>query len=145
MKKILVPVDGSSFAMNAVNEAKKLAEAFGSEIVLLTVVNYNLKSDVMYTGGVTDIQPVVVRAKADAEKNLADAMKALGDLGSKTKTELLYGDPADQILDYLKTNDVDYVVMGSAGMGFSSLRRLFVGSVTNKILQNVSQPVLIVK
>jgi len=145
MKKILVPIDGSEYSIAAVKEAKKYAEAFSSEIVLLTVANYNVYIGPDLTGVVVDIEQFTYHAKTEAENNLAKAKEALGDLAAKAETVLLYGDPADQIIDYLEKSDADLVVMGSQGMGFSAAKRLFVGSVTFKVLHNSSKPVLVVK
>lgn len=47
------------------------------------------------------------------------------------KTLVLYGDPAANIIEYVKENNIDAVVMGSRGM--SDLRGLLVGSVSHKV------------
>jgi len=142
MKKILVPVDGSEFSMRAIEEAKKIAQAFGSEIVLLAVSGGGLTGQ--YIVGVGSYKRAEV-FKADAEKILIKAKRNLGDLVAKTETVIKYGDPANEILNYLDGSDVDFVVMGSQGVGGSAARRFLMGSVAYKVLHNAKQLMLIVK
>ena len=142
MKKILVPVDGSEISIRALEVAKTLAQAFGSQIVLISVSGEGLSSE--YIGGY-DLQKLIDESKVYAEKNLTQAKATLGDLAAKSETIVKTGDPANEILDYLDGSDVDFVVIGSQGLGYSAARRLFVGSVANKVLHGAKQPVLIVK
>jgi nucleotide-binding universal stress UspA family protein len=51
------------------------------------------------------------------------------------------GDPADRIVDYVKANGVNLVVMTSHGRG--GLRRLLVGSVTDRVIRSCEVPVLV--
>lgn len=149
MKKILIPIDGSPISSKAVLEAKKLAEAFNAEIVLLTVANITTPSGTeesnldIKTG--LEVPQFISNFKKNAERHLAEARLILGDLGPKAEAVILYGDPAEQIATYLDDHDVDYVVMGSQGVGVSRIRQVFIGSVTSKILRHAKQPILIVK
>lgn len=145
MKTILVPVDGSTFSTSAVQEAKKIAEAFGSKIILLSVARYESYLSVNPVGIQIDKQDLIEQEKETAERNLARAKGILGSLADNCETVLTYGDAATQILNYLDDHKVDLVIMGSQGMGASGLRRLFIGSVTYKVLHNALQPVLVVK
>ncbi|MGV8907335.1 MAG: universal stress protein [Acetobacterium sp.] len=149
MKKILIPIDGSSISLKAVLEAKKLAEAFNSEIVLLTVANITTPSGIEESNldikAGLELQKYVSKFKINAEKHLAEAKISLGDLGPKAESVILYGDPAEQIANYLDDHDVDFVVIGSQGLGVSRFRQVFIGSVTSKILRHAKQPILIVK
>lgn len=149
MKKILVPIDGSPISTKAVLEAKKLAEALRSDVVLLSVANITTPSgtddsNILIKSGL-EVQEYVSQFKINAEQNLAEAKELLKDLSVNVQTVLLYGDPADQIADYLDENDVEMVIMGSQGVGISRLRQVFIGSVTSKIVRHSKQPVLVVK
>lgn len=145
MKTILVPVDGSTFSTSAVQEAKKIAGAFGSKIVLLAVARFEAYLSVNPVGVQVNKQDLVEKEKETAERNLSRAKGLLGALAENSETVLLYGDAATQILSYLDDHDVDLVVMGSQGMGATVLKRLFIGSVTYKVLHNAEEPVLVVK
>ena len=145
MKTILVPVDGSTFATSAVQEAKKIAGAFGSKIVLLAVARFEAYLSVNPVGVQVNKQDLVEKEKETAERTLSRAKGMLGVLAENSETVLMYGDAATQILSYLDDHDVDLVVMGSQGMGATALKRLFIGSVTYKVLHNAQEPVLVVK
>ncbi|MBU4540290.1 universal stress protein [uncultured Acetobacterium sp.] len=149
MKKLLVPIDGSPISIKAVMEAKKLAEALGSDVVLLTVANITTpsgtdESNLLIQSGL-EVQAYVSQFKLNAERHLAEAREMLKDLTVNVETVLLYGDPADQIAGYLDENEVEMVIMGSQGVGISRLRQVFIGSVTSKIVRHSKQPVLVVK
>ncbi len=51
--------------------------------------------------------------------------------------------PADQIVDYAEKNDVDLIVMGTHGRG--GLEKMWLGSVTEKVLRKAHCPVLVVR
>jgi nucleotide-binding universal stress UspA family protein len=99
MKKILVPVDGSEISMRAVEVAKTMAQAFGSQIVLISVSGEGLSGE--YIGG-EDLQRLIEESKVYAEKNIAKAKTALGDLAAKSESIVKTGDPANEILDYFR-------------------------------------------
>jgi nucleotide-binding universal stress UspA family protein len=46
------------------------------------------------------------------------------------------------IVKYMEDNDIDLTVMGSTGR--SKIERLFLGSVTNAVVNNTKRPVLVV-
>lgn len=53
------------------------------------------------------------------------------------------GDPAQAILDYVDKNSISLIVMGSRGL--STVKRVFLGSVSSRVVQEARVPVLIVK
>ena len=56
---------------------------------------------------------------------------------------LLNGDPATEILSYMKANPTDMLVMGNRGL--NAIQELVMGSVSHKVVQHSTVPVLIVK
>ena len=57
--------------------------------------------------------------------------------------ELLWGDAGTEIIDYVKTHDIDLIVAGSRGL--SQMRGWFLGSVSRKLVHYSNCSVLIVK
>ncbi|WKY48361.1 universal stress protein [Eubacteriaceae bacterium ES3] len=149
MKKILVPVDGSVLSVKAVAEAKKMAEAFQSDLIFLSVASGSTPPEKETSNKVIkeglEMQEYVSKFKTNAELYLEDARNSVEGFAGEIETVLLYGDPAERIEDYLDEHEVDMIVMGSNGVGVSMLHQLLIGSVTSKILKFASQPVLIVK
>jgi nucleotide-binding universal stress UspA family protein len=136
INKILLAVDGSQPAERAVPVACELAQKFGAEVLVFHVrptgvgraAAFELESD-------------------DEAANLIDRVaKWLKDQGVSARGEVVtavHGQEAREILDAVKTEDVDLIVMGSRGLG--DLAGLLVGSVAHKVLHLADRPVLIVR
>ncbi|NNF77572.1 MAG: universal stress protein [Rhizobiales bacterium] len=66
------------------------------------------------------------------EELLLRAKDDVGELdGAKSQTILLFGDPAEQILQAAESNDANLIVIGSRGL--SDLKGLWLGSVSHKV------------
>lgn len=139
-RKILVPIDGSPNSYRGLQYAVDIAKKYDSEITLIHVVERPL---FFYAGsGMTIIPPDVYdNLEEYAEKLFLKRKRELGEKGIRTETLLKRGDPADQILKASK--GFDLIVMGSKGLG--RFQRLFLGSVSNSVVQQSRVPVLIVR
>lgn len=90
---ILVPVDGSDNAMNAVEEAAKLAKSFGSTLQIVSVA-----TDQRYVQyGVTLGQDVMESFSERAGEILDDARDIAEKQGVKVETHFVVGVPKIQI------------------------------------------------
>lgn len=76
-------------------------------------------------------------------KILEKSRKTLVSRGVEAETKMRVGDPAEEILKELEENSYDLVVMGSHG--WKGIKKLFMGSVANKVVQNAQIPILIYK
>ncbi|MFP3165232.1 MAG: universal stress protein, partial [Acidianus sp.] len=85
------------------------------------------------------IESVYNRAKADIE----EAKKKSKEGGVEAEGVILEGDPASAILEYANKNNVDLIVTGSRGL--STLKRVFLGSVSTRLVQEAKIPVMVVK
>jgi len=56
--------------------------------------------------------------------------------------QVLFGDPAEEILNVANTMQCDVLIMGNHGKGI--LRHAFLGSVAEKVLQRIETPVYII-
>ena len=152
MKTILVPIDGSEFSQRAMMKAKELADCMGSTILLLNIINvrsavayYNFSPRLAQDSVALDWREIVATAREDANKLLEESKAALGD--TKVETFVLDKPGANiysVIVDFADEQDVDMIVMGSNGMG-SRTRRMYMGSVTTRVLHSTSRPVLVVQ
>jgi nucleotide-binding universal stress UspA family protein len=151
IRKILVPTDGSDHANRALDFALDLAEKYSAEIVLLNVVQPDVAPLILHpVEGVSAVPPVPMvthlkELKPFHEKLLSEALlkaqQAKPDL--KISTLLLEGRPSDRIIAAAKEEGFDIVVMGSRGLG--GLKEFFLGSVSDKVVDGATCPVLIVK
>ena len=109
-----------------------------AEVILLHVVPM-LVSATPYHDTVSD-QPFLALQKV-GEDILAKAKKIAG---SVPVTDLIdHGDPAARIIEIAEERSVDLIIMGSRGL--SGIRRLFTGSISDKVANQANCPVMIVR
>jgi len=146
-KQILVPVDGSDHALEALNVACSLARAEGKSIKLLHVVPNKAVPDALKR--YADIEhihdtPEYLYETSIAESILNMARDRSVEAGVKdVETEVAYGDAAKGILEAVSDGDVDSVVMGTRG--FSDIQGLVFGSVAHKVSHGAGCRVVTVK
>ena len=147
---ILVPFDGSKYAERALDEAIKLVKDFGSELTIIMAVHPPvLEPPGMFFGMVQGVdwnkaldEYVDVAAKK-ADHILQETVEYCRKQGVEADYEIISAKPGDAILDFVKTNDVDLIVMGSQGLkGIEKIKVL--GSVSRHVLENATCPVLII-
>lgn len=139
--RIVVTTDGSKASEAAARYAAKLAaELAKPPQVLLVYVDEPLLQRVAFEMGVKGVD----RYHADNGKAVMKAAKArLTRAGVAFEEHLLIGDPAQELLKFLKKSKGDLMVMGSHGR--SALQSLFLGSVTIKVLSRAEVPVVVVR
>jgi nucleotide-binding universal stress UspA family protein len=76
------------------------------------------------------------------EEMLTAARSILGE-GFEIQSELLFGSPAERILEYAESKGCDLIVMGTRGR--SGLAGLLLGSQVQKVIAHSTCPVLAVK
>ncbi len=144
MKKILIPIDGSEYSERAMEKGRELAKVFDSSIVLLNVVYVPLPVYTYEGERGRNMMQLAENAQKQSEEMLKDAKEFFSDMAGKVEAVSAEGDIATVIIEYVKDNDIDFIIMGSHGLG-AVMHRLLVGSVTTKVLHHVDQPVLVVK
>lgn len=150
-EKILVALDGSEGSQQAMEYGIELARSTGGELTLAHVLNepaYPLYGEGYTMAAYQDTVEQEVRQAATMEKNhgeelLLRARDAVPKAFLNVKTELLEGDAARSICDYSHKNNIDLIVVGSRGL--SGIKRLVLGSVSQKILAEAHCPVLVTK
>jgi nucleotide-binding universal stress UspA family protein len=148
IKRILVPLDGSSLAEAALEYVEEISPKLGVEKVILIsiterVQGYRLIEDPT-TFTETRLEPEGTgKMEQQAEKYLKRVGQRLTDKGIKVETEVLLGDPAKEISIYAKSPGTDLVVMASHGRSGPS--RWAHGSVADRVLRAVCTPVMVVR
>lgn len=140
IKTILVAVDGSEYSEKAVKYACMIALPLEAEVYLLYVVPM-LVNATPYQDTVSD-QPFLALQKV-GEDILARAKKLAEEHGCLAIDLISYGEAASRIIEIAEDKNADVIVMGSRGM--SGLKRLFVGSTSDKVTRQARCPVLIVR
>lgn len=137
MNKILVPTDFSEHADKALDYAVAIANAFGSEIIL--VHTFELYST---TGMFTSVESYM---EEDAHKDLAQSIHRVRPKlkhGINIRHKLYRGDAAPVIAQVADKEEVDIIIMGTQGA--SGLEEIFTGSTANGVIKISQVPVLVI-
>ena len=135
IKKILVPTDGSKHAEKATEYALDIAAKYNAKLYLMHVV-----SEPKVPEGFMEFlrdehvaeSPAYVYLQTMGKKILGKAEEEVKARGLReVRSVAVEGDPAERIIEFVKENDVDMIIMGSRGLG--SVQGLFLGSVSSKV------------
>jgi nucleotide-binding universal stress UspA family protein len=147
VKRILVPLDGSPLAEQALPPAITLAKKFNSEIFLVRAVDF---PQPLTPSPMPEVAPSMAmleareQAKAEAEHYLDHCRDEMAQQGIHVTTRL-YDDtsPAEDIIDAAESENIDVIVMSTHGRG--GIARWAFGSVADKVVRHGSCPVLLVR
>lgn len=141
MKKILVAVDFSEMAKEAVGQAAVIAKHAQGELLLLYVAPPNPD----YIGMKSfnhDEREELADVLHQEHSQLQDMAHRLTAQGIQTKALLVQGDVIDTILDEARKKNADMIAMGSHG--YSGISHALLGSISEGVLRKSKLPVLIV-
>lgn len=134
-KNILLPTDGSTAATHAATHGLLLAASLGATVHVLSVVDDTaLGLDVRSAISEQERKQVAI----DAVEEIIS--KAEGDEGTNTVRHIERGSPVEVILDYIESNDIHAVVMGTTGRRGTD--RILLGSVAEKTVRSAPVPVI---
>jgi len=138
IKTIVCTTDFSDFSNRAVPFGVALAKEFGAKLYLCHVID--LSSVAMYGEGFSD--PLMLETKITdyAHEHLKDL---IGDADIEWESLISVGHTADEITLIAKEKGADLVV--SATHGRSGLKRLILGSVTERLMRTLPCPMYIVR
>jgi nucleotide-binding universal stress UspA family protein len=131
---VIVGVDGSANAQRALSVAADLARSMGADLAVFHAL-----------GLMTVIEGRHVPSeghRGDIERLLRNEWCAQlqGDPELRWRAELVYGSPADVLLNMGAGLDASFVVVGSRGIG----DELALGSTSNHVVHHCDRPVVVV-
>jgi nucleotide-binding universal stress UspA family protein len=138
IKKILVPVDFSSYSKSTIDYASIIAERFTAALIVMHVIE-------PFPYSVTDTLQLVEHRRAlqtlasSLLQNLSDDLRARN---LNVKTHLVLGNPSREILAKARREKADLIVMGTHGR--TGLPHIVLGSVAEKTVRLSPIPVLTV-
>ena len=136
-KHILVPTDFGEPAVRALDFAISLASKFESKVILLHVSWIPASVYAAYAEGLT--WPTN-EMEAGAKRELDAALSKAKEHYPKIEGVMIMGEPWRTILEVAKERGADLIVMGTHGR--RGLSRVFLGSVTEKVVRLSPVPVL---
>jgi len=146
-KKIMVPLDGSELAECVLPYVERFIDQGRVESVVFVRVIKHVINPASFEDGMAyipeDWGKLEAEKKAFAQGYLNKVVSRLKQNHVEYKTEVLVGRIGDSLLDYLKDNDFDLVLIATHGR--SGLSRWVRGSVADKILSASHIPVLMIR
>jgi len=139
--RIVVAYDHSELSKKALKMAMNLVKQ-DKQIEILVLMVLQPARPMVYSYG------YAFEAIQDSEREEVNSIRKeieedLQLLPNKTRSVVIEGNPGVMIVEFVKQNDCDLVVMGSRGL--SGLKELFLGSVSHYVVQKAPCPVFIVK
>lgn len=142
-KKILLTVDGSEPSFNAIKHASKLLNFKGKEIFIISVKENPELLPMEATLDKNWLDSIEKQQKIHAAKAINKAKAIMEEAGVQVQNEIiLTGNPAQMLIDFIDKEKMDLIVMGARTK--TDLSKLLLGSVSKRVLENVSSDVLII-
>lgn len=144
--RILLPTDGSTASERAAPYAAKLAETFDAKLYVMYVVDTEAVSQALGSEQVDRIEAGQFSEMTELHEEAASAIDRMRDYGEESGVEMEpvidAGVPYEVITNFAEEEDVDCIVMTSQGRG--GVKRVLLGSVTERVARSTTIPVLVV-
>ena len=133
--KILVTLDATPTDRAIIDHVKALAQITHSRVVLLHVAD----GWAARMFGPEAVSPEISEDKA----YLAEVQAEFQTAGLSADAELAYGEPAEEIIKWVKAKSCDLVAMSTHGHRF--VGDLFLGTTSRRVRHSINVPVLLLK
>ncbi len=148
--QILVALDGSELAEKALPIARNLANSSGGTLHLIQAVSRQPELEAARGGDSVhaaeyerDMARQLVEAGRSRGKEYLEGVAVqLKNAGLKVETTILEGAADEQIISYSREHSIDLIVISTHGYG--GVKRLLLGSVTDRVIRSCEVPVLVV-
>ncbi|MEF8812531.1 MAG: universal stress protein [Halovenus sp.] len=137
---ILLPTDGSSATVQALDHALAIAEDQDATVHALYVLDKR-----HYLAAAEGMKDEIRRSLSEeGERALEEARVRIEDHGIDATTQRVEGIPHKTIVDYATEEAIDLIVMGTHGKTGRD-RVASLGSTTERVVKNSETPVLVVE
>lgn len=142
--KILVCLDGSSLSEQIVPYATEVARRFGSQVVLLQVLQIPSSLAAASAQGAENvIEEELRRLSYEAHQYLEGIATQMKEKGVPAEVSVIEGTPGDAIVEYASQSGIELIVVATHGR--KNIGRLVFGSVADHVMRHSFIPVLSVK
>lgn len=145
-KNILVPIDFSDSSLAALRLAISMARSAGGQLTLLHIgVVPHLYATELGLGGAVGPLFAEMSQQISAEQKHRLSRLAAEEIPEGLPHTLLLreGFPPEEVLAQVKSGQHDLVVMGTHGR--TGMQRVFLGSVTERVVRECPVPVLVTR
>ncbi len=142
LKKILVSLDGSKVAEEVIPYVEDMAASMGAA---MTIVRVSPRPQPLEGKGrvISTVEQTIDGITAHYKSYLEPIAARLRAKGIKTETVVLFGNPAEQIVDYAREIGADLIAMCTHGR--TGIGRWVYGSVANHVLRSATTPLLMIR
>ncbi len=139
---VLVPLDGSEISESVVPLAMSIAKKSGSQLLFAKATSHPYQS-AMGDAGIYYPSPMLQsEGNIQAGEYLEPFVERAKKSGISASMQTPTGSPAQCLISLAEENDNTMIVIATRGQ--SGLKRLIVGSVTDKVIRASGHPVLVV-
>lgn len=144
IRTVIIPLDGSELARNALVPATALGDAFGADYILFRSIPRHPLPYPYATGGLPPAASNLGEEHlADARRELEEDAARLREAGYSVTVQIVKGDTPTEGLLGLAREPGAVIAMATHGRG--GLRRALLGSVADKVIRRAPCPVLLVR
>jgi len=141
---VVVPLDVSAFAEQALDQAHVLASAMNATLHLVSIVPPPFDIPFLRKNETVSLMKALLQTETERRTGyLEQRAEPLRKQGLVVQTYVATGHPAEEILHHSTQHQHTLIVMTTHGRG--GLQRLFLGSVAMKVVQRAHVPVLLVR
>jgi nucleotide-binding universal stress UspA family protein len=142
--RILIGVDDSPFSEAAVEFVRTMSWPRGSAAIVVTAVRpaVPVYSEI-YVPAAPPSPELLGEQTQAAQELVSNAERSLQGAGLTTEARVLDGDPREALVELVKTERADLLVVGSHGR--TGLAKLLMGSVAAHVLAHAPCTVIVVK
>ena len=141
IQHVLVPIDFSTYAEQALDYAIALAKQLPARVTLLHVIQPPAVVNV--EGGLWPSSTFLQDLEAEVTRDMETYLTRVTAAGVKGERLVVHGVPFHQIIETAKEQQVDLIVMGTHGR--TSLSHVLLGSVAERVVRLAPCPVLVVR
>jgi nucleotide-binding universal stress UspA family protein len=139
-KRIVVPLDGSPLAEQALPHAVAQASKFGAEVILLKVLEPLPEAVFSAPSAVMAAEKMSGQLARDYLEEVAAGIR---EQGVTVQVVQLEGKPHVEIIRYAEEQGTHMIVMSTRG--YSGFSRWLLGSVADRVVRGATVPVLLVQ
>lgn len=136
-QRIVMPLDGSSLAEQAIATARAFARAYNAELEIICVEDKEAEENIH----MTDAE--MIEYRTELQKYIALVAKLIEEDGLRVKTHYRYGEPSAEIDAVARETNADLIVMTTRGR--FEIGQLITGSMTQRVVQKTSTPTLLIR
>ena len=146
VKKLLCPTDFSEPSYKGIKAASIMAKHFAAELIVAYVIKpmptYSSPGFESVVGGTShfNVAEYLKEIEGEAKKSLDRVLEEMVPDSIASRSAILHGEAAEEIVDLAREEKVDAIVI--ATHGYTGFRHFISGSVAEKVVRLATCPVL---